>query len=55
MMERVTRKGVLAADEVADASEKQRAEGANQESDGEGGQVGDVGEGVVAGRIEFGG
>ena len=45
--------GVLAPDEVADPSEEECAEGAHDKADREGGEIGDVGEGVVARRIEL--
>src|SRR5277367_5886429 len=47
-------KGVFAADQVSDTAEKERAEGSNEEADSEGGQVGDVGERLIAGRIKLG-
>ena len=47
--------GDFAACHVSNAAEEERAEGADEEADGEGGQIGDEGEGVVTRRIELGG
>ena len=44
--------GALAADEIADAAEEQRAERPHDEADGEGGEIRDEGQRVVAGGIE---
>ncbi len=45
--------GYPAPHKVADAPEEEGAERAHQKTDGERGQVGDQGEGVVPGRIEL--
>ena len=46
-------KGVLASYEIPDASEEEGTERTDEKTDGEGGEIGDVRESVVAGRIEF--
>ena len=45
--------GILAADKVPYPSKKECAKGTHQETNGECGEIGDVGKGVISGRIEF--
>src|SRR5499426_992300 len=45
-------KCIFAADQIADPTEEKRAEGPDDKTDGEGRQVGEIGEGGVARRIE---
>ena len=44
---------IFTADDITDAPKEQRAEGANQKADSERGQVGDVSERIVPGRVEL--
>ena len=53
MMLRVTMKAYLRRPTMSPVSRKQRAEWAHQEADGERGEICDVGESFVAGRIKF--
>jgi hypothetical protein len=46
-------KSIFAADKIADAAEKQSAEGSNGEAHGKSGEIGDEREGIVIGRVEL--
>src|SRR5215475_4622078 len=46
-------KGMFAADQVADPTEEERAEGPDEEADREGRQVGQVSEGGISRRVEL--
>jgi hypothetical protein len=52
-MESVTRKGIFAANQIADATEEQCAERPDEEAHGKGGEISDICKGVVARRVEF--
>jgi hypothetical protein len=45
---------ILAAYQVANPPEEERAEWPDNEADGEGGEIGDEGQRVISGRVELG-